>query len=297
MNALVICPAERRTVRALSESEPLANLSVFGKTLLVHWLEHLAGQGATNIRVLASDSPEQVAAAIGDGSRWGISVQVIAEACELAVRDARFRYKPKGATDWMAGADEVVLAHHLPGMPDKNIFDSYSEFFDAINTWLPKAVKEVRVGLREIQPGVWVGLHAKISDSAVLRGPLWIGDEVRIGKHAVVGPNVTLEDRVLVDVGAEIRDSLVGVETYVGRATSLVESMAFGSTLVNWRHNWVTRVPDPFLLASLGTAPSDRRVAEFISIVSSAEHQEALVPAVKPLEPEESAPLGRTAVQ
>ncbi len=297
MNALVICPAERPAVRALSESGPLANHSLFGKNLLVHWLEHLASLGATKICVLASDGPEQIAAVVGSGSRWGLTVQVIPEAAELSVRDARFRYKPKGATDWLAGPGEVVLAHHLPGMPDRDIFTSYAEFFAAINAWLPKAAAEVRVGLREIQPGVWAGLHTKIAESASLRGPLWIGEAVRIGRDAIVGPNVTLEDRVLVDTGAEIRDSHIGLETYVGCATSLADSMAFGSTLVNWRRNWVTKIPDPFLLGSLETAPSERRVAEFISILPGEQRQEALVPVVKPLESEERSPLGRPAVQ
>ena len=72
----------------------------------------------------------------------------------------------------------------------------------------------------------------------------------------MIGPGVILEDRVVVGTGACITQSVVGPDTFVGRLTAVVQSLAAGSLLVNWRSGSVLRVPDAFLLCSLLDMPS-----------------------------------------
>src|SRR5713101_4021970 len=92
MRALLICPAQRENFAALAGTVPLANLPIFGKSLIEYWLEHLAALGAREVCVLATDWPDQVRELIGDGARWGIQAKVFPEIRELTPGEARAKY-------------------------------------------------------------------------------------------------------------------------------------------------------------------------------------------------------------
>src|SRR5262245_58721140 len=162
MKALLICPAERPDVSALSESVPLSNLPILGKSLLEYWIEHLSIRGAREIYILATDRPEQVRALIGDGCRWGVQATVFPEKRELTVAQARKRYRTLGATDWLPAPADVNVLDHLPGHAKYPVFMSYRAWMKALKHALPQAATPDRIGLREITPGVWVGLHARV---------------------------------------------------------------------------------------------------------------------------------------
>jgi hypothetical protein len=139
----------------------------------------------------------------------------------------------------------------FPGLPNLPLFDSYGSWMTAVQAWLPHSATRHRVGVREIQPGVWVGLRSRISESARLQAPCWIGDYVWVGAGTKVGPYAVLENRVVVEAGVEIANSLIGAGTLVGELTDVKDSLADGSTLVNWRTGSRTTVPDAFLMCSL----------------------------------------------
>src|SRR5258708_2680771 len=117
MKALLICPAVRENVAALAESAPLANLPVFGHSLVEHWLEHLALLGAKEVCILATDRPEQVRTLVGDGVRWGIRAEVFPEIRELTQAEARAKYCNDDDA-WLAAPNDVILMDHLPGAPE-----------------------------------------------------------------------------------------------------------------------------------------------------------------------------------
>jgi hypothetical protein len=250
MKALLICPADRPAVAHLAESRPLAVAPLLGQSVLEYWIETLAARGARRITILATDRPNQVRALVTDGARWGVQLEVVPQSRELSVAEARARYRPANEADWLP-EDDVVLMDYLPGQPDKPLFESYASWFAALQAWMPHAVTPARIGAREIHPGVWVGLHAQISASAQLHPPCWIGEHTLVGPGTVVGPNAILDDRVIVEVGARVTESIVGPETFVGEMTSVHQSLAQGPTLVNWESGSCLRVPDAFLLCSL----------------------------------------------
>jgi NDP-sugar pyrophosphorylase family protein len=86
-----------------------------------------------------------------------------------------------------------------------------------------------------------------------------LGDQVHIGPDAVIGPDAILENRVFIDSAAEVESSFVGSETFVGRLTRIKDSIAWGSTLIDWRSGSCTQVPDPFLLSALGRHSHEAR--------------------------------------
>ena len=242
MKAILILPGFRPALAPLAESAPLAAVPLLGESLLVYWLVHLASRGAREVIVLACDRAPAIREIAGSGARWGLRVTVVAEMHELTRVEARVAH----------GADgEVVLADHLPGVPEIKICESHADWFAGTQAWLDLAVTPDRTGVREIAPGIHVGWGTRIPVDTVLRAPCWIGEKVHLGRGVTLGPNTVIENRAVISDGTEVVRSVIGTETFVGEDTEITDSLAAGDMLINWRNGSCLRVPDDFLLCSL----------------------------------------------
>lgn len=269
MKTLLICPNQASGISALADSKSAVTLPILGEHFICWWMRHLAAEKFQEVRIITTDPAEEIIEYVGDGSRWGMKLEVIHEVRELTHTEARQRHKPV-ESGWPAGPDDLIEADHLPGLPDHKLFSSYRAFFQALELWLPRVIETKRIGLRELAPGVWVGRKTSISKTAVLKGPCWIGENVRIGKNSVVGPMSFLEDRVVLDQNSEVVSSWIAPETFVGALTQVKESLASGDLLINWRSESHTRVPDSFLMSSLAEEkPRQRRKAPAERTLSS----------------------------
>lgn len=274
MRAILICPDDRPGVAALAEFAPVANLPILGKSLLGYWLEHLGTLGAREVLILAADRPDQVSAEVGNGARWGMRVTVQAEKRELTLEEALTKHRVNNPSPWLPAPYEVVLSDQLPGLPDVRLTTTYADWFAGVRALMPRALTPDRIGVREVRPGVWVGLRAQVATTAKLIAPCWIGDHAWIEAGAVIGPNAVLESEAFVARGAQVSHSVIGPKTFVGEFTEVRNSIAWGSTLVNWERDSCLKVTDEFLLCSLepprpGPAPAKvsamPRVREYVS--------------------------------
>lgn len=268
MKTLLICPADRPGVAQLADHSPLAVAPLLGKSLLEYWIEALVARGAKHFVVLASDRPDQVRAVVGDGTRWGVQLDLLPQNRELTPTEARARFQKDGTEGWLAG-DDVVLLDSLPGQSELPLFESYSGWYAALLAWLPRAVAPARIGAREVKPGVWVGLHSQIDPKARLEAPCWIGENVFVAADATVGPNALIEDRVVVENGARVENSIVWPETFVGRFVAVRNSLANGSQLLNCVTGSSLRVPDDFLLGPLDARRFEPRTAGVMGRVAA----------------------------
>jgi NDP-sugar pyrophosphorylase family protein len=248
-------------VPELSQTAPLAATPLLGESLVEYWLSHLALAGVKEVRILADDRPELISKVAGDGARWGLKVEVTPEVRELTPAQAQIKY----ASELPAtGQNLIAVLDYFPGAQQWPLFTSHVDLFTALMLWMPKAKTMDRVGVREVRPGIWLGLHAQVSPDAQLRAPCWIGQHVHVGARAVIGPNAVIEDRSFIEAGAEIVNSVIGPDTFVGRLAALQKSFAWGSTLVNWETDSVIQVPDAFLLCGLKRAASARSSEKFL---------------------------------
>ena len=270
MKAILICPDERGAVGALAQLAPLSNLLILGKTLVEYWLEHLASRGAREVLVLASDRPEEVCALVGSGSRWGLEVTVSPELRELTAPEALSQYHQ--GNGWMPAPEAVNTMDYLPGFSAHLLFGSYQGFVAAHQELMPRVAGPDRIGLRQVQPGIWLGWRARISKKAHLKAPCWIGDEAFIGNDAVIGPMAVVELRSVVEPGAEVLSSIVGPDTLIGTYTTVRHSIAWGGTLINWQLNSCIQVSDPFLISSLARSPAARVPARLSDRVVASAH-------------------------
>ena len=252
MKAILICPAVRENVAALAEPAPLGTLAVLGRSLVERWLEHLACLGAKEVLLLASDRPEQIRALVGDGTRWGLTVKIFPEQLELTPVEARVKYFTGDDGNWLPAPNDVVTMDHLPGCPEFPTFTNYADWFQALFVWVPRAATAPSsLGIREIKPGVWVGMRVRVGRNVEFHAPCWIGENVSIAAGAVVGPRAILENRSMVEGGARIVDSVVGADTFVGGGLEVRNSIVAGNTLINWGLDSSIHVTDKFLLCSL----------------------------------------------
>ena len=252
MKALVICPAVRKPVAALARQCPLALTPFLGQTVLSHALGFLASSGAKEILVLADDRPDEVRKAAGRGEAWGVKIEVIPEARELTVAEARAKYQTV-ASGWLPAPNDIYLLDRVPQLPSHALWESYAGWQQALLAWLPQAAPG-KVGMRELSPGVFIGLRARVDNETKFNPPCWIGANVWLGPRAVIGPEAIVEDDVYVDEGAEIVQAVVGPKTYVGALTEIRNSLAWGRDLLNFASGSVTEIADHFLLGELGPA-------------------------------------------
>ena len=257
MKALLICPEQCPGITVLTEMAPLANLPLLGKSYAEYWIEHLALLGAKEILLLTTDRPEAVRAKIGNGARWGLRSSVHLEKSELTLEEARLKYQ-EDADIWLPPPHDINVMNHLPGLPLGPLISSYADWFAGVRALLPLALTPDRIGVHEIQAGVWAGLNTHIDPSAKLIGPVWIGEGAWIEAGTTIGPHAVLEREVFIGRGAEISNSVIGPETFVGKCTEIRNSLAWGSVLINWERDSHVRVPDAFLLCSRKTAPASR---------------------------------------
>ncbi|MBX3745639.1 MAG: sugar transferase [Verrucomicrobiae bacterium] len=260
MRALVICPADRSALAFLGRDRPLALVPILGNSLLDVWLTELASRGARDVRILATDRPEQIRAEVGRGERWGLRVEVVPEPAELTPEDALRKHRPLGDTHWLPAPFDAIPLDHLPGSSPG--WDGPKAWYGALRDLLAQGGIQ-RLGAREWSPGIWVHVRARIAPTARLEAPCWIGAHAWIGARCLVGPGTVIEEGAYLDEGVEVADSFIGPGTYLGAMTEVRQSLAWGRGLCKWTTGSCTEVTDDFLMGSVGDRASHGRRASW----------------------------------
>lgn len=240
---ILICPDQRPALQELTGEVPLALAIYLGKPLIEHALDGLARSGVTDVLLLVSDRPSEVRAFVGEGGVWGVQIRISPESSELSPAEAAERhasFKP----------DAVLTLDSLPQAPEIPLIKDASSWHQSRTHLLPLLAPN-QIGSRELLPGVWYGMKARVNSSAILHAPCWIGPNTSVGAHAIIGPHGYVESDSVIDAHATVENSTVGPRTYLGGMTHLGESVAAGSVLVNWRNGSIARLTDAFLLSRL----------------------------------------------
>ena len=240
---ILICPDQRPALEDLTGGVPLALAVYLGKPLIEHAFDGLARSGVTDVLLLASDRPSEVRAYVGEGGAWGVQVRISPESSELSPAEAAERHAS-------FGHDAVLTLDSLPQAPDVPIIRDADSWHNSRALLLPWLAPN-QIGAREISPGIWCGMKARVNSSAILHAPCWIGPNTMVGAEAIVGPHGYVESDSVIDAHATVENSTVGPRTYLGSMAHLGDSVAAGPVLVNWRNGSLTRLTDAFLLSRL----------------------------------------------
>ncbi|WP_298443612.1 N-acetylmuramate alpha-1-phosphate uridylyltransferase MurU [uncultured Ferrimonas sp.] len=75
MKAMILAAGRGERMRPLTDTTPKPLIPLQGKPLIVHHLENLAAAGITEVVINQGHLGEQLAATLGNGSRWGLSIR------------------------------------------------------------------------------------------------------------------------------------------------------------------------------------------------------------------------------
>jgi NDP-sugar pyrophosphorylase family protein len=101
-------------------------------------------------------------------------------------------------------------------------------------------------------PGdIRLGRAVAIDPTARLIGPVFLGDQVRVGAGAVLGPNAFVGAGAVIGRHTVLRDAIVTRRTCVGERLDIENAIASGAGLVHAGHAAELRVSDPFILSPM----------------------------------------------
>ncbi len=94
MKAMILAAGRGERMRPLTDHTPKPLLSVGGKPLIVHHIERLAAAGLRELVINHAHLGGQIVDALGDGSRFGVSIHYSAEAEALETGGGIFQALP-----------------------------------------------------------------------------------------------------------------------------------------------------------------------------------------------------------
>jgi hypothetical protein len=104
--------------------------------------------------------------------------------------------------------------------------------------------------------GGWVGPHARIHPTAVLRPPYWIGAHAEIGAGCHIGPGALVGRGTVLDEDVTVERSLVLGDTYLGAHLDVRGLIVAGALLLDPARGVRTQLADPFIAAALKRRPA-----------------------------------------
>jgi MurNAc alpha-1-phosphate uridylyltransferase len=102
---MLLAAGRGERMRPLTDRVPKPLLSVRGKPLIVYHLEKLAGAGVQQVVINLAWLGEQIRAALGDGSRWGLRIIYSDEGAEALETGGGIQR----ALSWLAGEPFLVV--------------------------------------------------------------------------------------------------------------------------------------------------------------------------------------------
>lgn len=134
----------------------------------------------------------------------------------------------------------------------KTLMDWQTSNHRALALQTPKALFPTTA--RMIDPGIWVSRATVLHPTAVLKGPVFIGENCQIMEGARIGPDVVIENHCIVDKWSSIRRALICQHSYVGEGLEIYRSIVDQHTLLNLTLGASVNINDDFILAPVAPA-------------------------------------------
>ncbi|MBK9180778.1 MAG: glucose-1-phosphate thymidylyltransferase [Acidimicrobiales bacterium] len=120
MKGLILAGGAGTRLRPITHTSAKQLVPVANKPILFYGLEHLAAAGITEVGVVVGDTADEVRAAVGDGSRWGVRTTFLQQEAPLGLAHAVLI-----AGDFL-GDDDVVMY-----LGDNLLREGVTRFVDA----------------------------------------------------------------------------------------------------------------------------------------------------------------------
>jgi len=97
--------------------------------------------------------------------------------------------------------------------------------------------------------GSSVGYNVLTPPSALLRAPIMVGNDCRMGAMSTVGPNVVIADHVIVDARSELSNCIILQDTYIGQNLEIDHKIVSGKRLIDPADGTVVEIDDSWVVA------------------------------------------------
>jgi glucose-1-phosphate thymidylyltransferase len=236
MRALVLAGGAGTRLRPITHTSAKQLVPVANKPILYYGLEHIAEAGIKEVGIIVGDTGDEIRAAVGDGSRWGIEVTYIPQDEPLGLAHCVLI-----ARDFLGGDDFVMyLGDNLLRQGVKSFVDDFeaNRAGAKAQILLARVPDPERFGVAEIGPGgEVVGLVEKpaqpASDLALVGVYLFdatVHEAVRALRPSARGElEITEAIQWLIDQGHRVRHQVL--EGY-WKDTGELEALLEGNRLV-----------------------------------------------------------------
>ena len=244
-HAVLIEPPPAEQLQPLLVRRSLAMLPVAGKPVIQLWLEHINLLGFTSVSIGVRDFPQALRNLVGDGSRWGLSIQIHALTDTITSEDA-LRH---------IGVNSPQLVVSLNAIPTQNL----SFLLSRLTHHAPTESASVKEEITE-QPLVFLSTdisggtpdatgaraarlplanHLFVSITSVKS--LWAVNEALLKReifdplHAgfEVDPGIFMETGVQVKPGVNIQGPVkVGQNSYIGKNVKIGKNVVIGAGVI-----------------------------------------------------------------
>lgn len=250
--AILICP-----IPSWEAPVTPALMPMLGRIALDRAMSRLHTAGARSVLVLAADRPEEIRAALQDGTPWGLHAEVLPQRQTPTPAEARAQHQAI-KSQWLEQSDADMLLCPWPIDPTGSQWPAPAAWFSHLVESMASFATDT-VTMHQRHPGVWVSTQASIATDATLLAPCWIGPRARIANGATIGPHAVIEARAIIDAVAEVSHSHVGPDTYVAPGLALSHNIAWGRRLLHQHSGFVTTLRDGMLLEDLSRRTHIRR--------------------------------------
>lgn len=110
---------------------------------------------------------------------------------------------------------------------------------------------------RMVEPDVWISRGVIMHPGAIIKGQVFIGENVRLEDKAVIGPCAVIENDCFIDKGSRLSHSVIAQNSYVGEKLEIDKCYVDRNLLVDLRNETKIHVADNFILSELNQPYTD----------------------------------------
>ncbi|GGF62911.1 NDP-sugar synthase [Alteromonas lipolytica] len=306
--AVLIEPTDLPALQPLLVRRSLALLPVAGKPIIQLWLEHISLMGFTSVSIGVRDFPQALRDFVGNGSRWGLSIEVHALTEHMSNEDAVAHIAAAGPqlvaclnaipTDnlsillshqvseatvpFTAGTGQYPLAYLLPKASEAGQeklcipltaeffkrIDSVSSLWQVNNAILHGQTFDPLPSGFEVEPGIFMETGIQVKPGVNMQGPVKIGQNSYLGRNVKIKNNVVIGACVIIEDGCELENTLILDNTYVGAQSNLSNVVIDGASVFSLQAGTFTWINDPSILGWTNSAANSVSVLERITALA-----------------------------
>lgn len=228
MNALIVSTRPAPWIRCYFPEFSEFSLLLADKPLVEHQLDWCVRKGVVSVRVLDAAYDAQLAARLGDGSRWGLElsyehISATADAERVVAENAEF-----------LGTDAALVIHGQELEYDGKIcrIDSIRDYFELNFRLIDHPCECVLPGYYSEQ-GVNLGMNVQIRIGSKVNPPVLLDDNCRIDHNCWLNGEVIVGEGSILDRGARLHRAIVYPQTYIARDVELENKIVVGTRVID----------------------------------------------------------------